>query len=83
MQAGNRRGVSHAGNVREMRRQEMKITAGVEKSCAHLVVAWRRHPPRKGGCAAASNRQGLNRLPGDAFSRLVTLRHEVDCTGEE
>ncbi|MEY8798754.1 IS110 family transposase, partial [Leisingera sp. XS_AS12] len=60
-----------------------KIAEQAEKSYEHFVAAWRPHPPKQGGCAAASNRQGLNRLPGDASSRHATLRPEVDRTAKE
>lgn len=80
---GNRRGASFAYNVKELRQQEAKIAEHAEKSYEHFVAAWRPHPPKHGGCAAASNRQGLKRLPGDASSRHATLRHEVDHTGEK
>ena len=80
---GNRRGASYAYNVKEMRQQEMKIAEHAEKSYEHFVAAWRPHPPKQAGCAAASNRQGLNGLPGDASSRCATLRHEVDRTEEK
>ena len=81
---GNRRGASYACNVKELRHQEAKLAEHAEKSYEHFVAAWRTRPPGKGGgCAAASNRQGLNRLPGDASSRHATLRPEVDRTAEE
>lgn len=80
---GNRRGASYAYNVKELRHQEMKIAEHAEKSYEHFVAAWRPHPPKQRGCAAASSRQGLNRLPGDASSRHATLRHEVDRTAEK
>ena len=80
---GNQRGASYAYNVKELRHQEAKIAEQAEKSYEHFVAAWRPHPPKQGGCAAASNRQGLNRLPGDASSRHATLRPEVDRTAEE
>lgn len=81
---GNRRGPSYAYNVKALRQQEMQIAESAEKSYEHFVAAWRTRPPGKGGgCAAASNRQGLNRLPGDASSRHATLRREVDRTAKE
>ena len=81
---GNKRGAAYAYNVKELRRQETKAAEQAEKSYEHFVAAWRPHPPRKrNGCAAASNRQGLNGLPGDACSRRATLRHEVDRTVKE
>ncbi|WP_323779154.1 IS110 family transposase [Leisingera sp.] len=80
---GNRRGASYAYNVKDLRHQEAKIAEQAEKSYEHFVAAWRPHPPKQGGCAAASNRQGLNRLPGDASSRRATLRPEVNRTAEE
>lgn len=81
---GNRRGSSYAYNVKELRHQEAKIAQHAEKSYEHFVAAWRTHPPGKGRvCAAASNRQELNRLPGDASSRHATLRPEVDRTVKE
>lgn len=80
---GNRRGAGYAYNVKELRHQEAKIAEQAEKSYEHFVAAWRPHPPKQGGCAAASNRQGLNRLPGDASSRHATLRPEVDRTAKE
>nr|WP_245848138.1 IS110 family transposase [Actibacterium ureilyticum] len=80
---GNRRGATYAYNVKEMRHQELQIAERAQESYEHFVAAWRSHPSTKGGDAAASNRQGLNRLPGDASSRRATLHHEVDRTGEE
>lgn len=81
---GNRRGPSYAYNVKELRRQEAKIAERAEKSYEHFVAAWRTRPPGKErGCATASNRQGLDGLPGDASSRRTTLRHEVDRTTQE
>jgi len=80
---GNKRGPSYAYNVKELRQQEAQIAERAERSYEHFVVAWRPRPPiNSGGCAAPSNRQGLNRLPGDASSRRATLRHEVDRTGK-
>lgn len=80
---GNKRGATYAYHVKELRHQEMQIAQQAEKSYEHFVAAWRPHPPKTGGCAAASNRQGLNGLPGDASSRRATLRHEVDRTGKD
>lgn len=80
---GNRRGAGYAYNVKELRHQEAKIAKQAEKSYEYFVAAWRPHPPKQGGCTAASNRQGLNRLPGDASSRHATLRPEVDRTAKE
>lgn len=81
---GNRRGASYAYNVKELRQQEARIAEHAEKSYEQFVAAWRPRVARKGsGCATASNRQGLNGLPGDASSRHATLRHEVDRTGEK
>jgi len=81
---GNKRGASYAYNVKELRYREAKIAEHAEKSYEHVVAVWRTRPPGKGrGCATASNRQGLNRLPGDASSRHATLRHEVGRTAEE
>lgn len=80
---GNKRGASYAYNVKELRHQEMQIAKQAEKGYAHFVAAWQPHPPKKGGCAIASNRQGLNEPPGGASSRRATLRHEVDRTGKE
>ena len=81
---GNRRGASFAYNVKELRQQEARIAEHAEKSYEQFVATWQPRPPKNsGGCAIASNRQGLNRLPGDASSRHATLRHEVDRTGEK
>ena len=81
---GNRRGSSYAYNVKELSHQETKIAERAEKSYEHFVAAWRTWPPGKArGCAAASNRQGLNGPPGDASSRYATLRHEVGRTAKE
>ena len=80
---GNKRGASYAYHVKELRHQEMQIAKQAEKGYAHFVAAWQPHPPKKGGCAIASNRQGLNGPPGGASSRRATLRHEVDRTGKE
>lgn len=80
---GNRRGATYAYNVKEMRHQEMQIAERAQESYEHFVAAWRSRPSAKSGCATASNRQGLNRLPGDASSRRATLRHEVDRTAQE
>jgi hypothetical protein len=80
---GSKRGPSYAYNVKELRQQEAQIAEHAERSFEHFVVAWQPRPPKNsGGCAAPSNRQGLNRLPGDASSRRATLRHDVDRTGE-
>ncbi len=65
---GNRRGATYAYNVKEMRHQEMQIAERAQESYERLVAAWRSHPSTNGGYAAASNRQGLNRLPGGASS---------------
>src|SRR6056297_1779795 len=79
-----RRGASFAYNVKELRQQEARIAEHAEKSYEQFVATWQPRPPKNsGGCAIASNRQGLNRLPGDASSRHATLRHEVDRTGEK
>ena len=80
---GNQRGATYAYHVKELRHQEIQVAEQAEKSYEHFVAAWRPHPLMKGGCAASSNRQELNRLPGDASSRHATLRHEVDRTGRE
>ena len=80
---GNQRGATYAYHVKELRHQEMQIAERAQESYEHFVATWRSHPSTKGGCAAASNRQGLNRLPGDASSRRAALRHEVDRTAEE
>ncbi len=80
---GNKRGAAYAYNVKELRRQEMQIAERAEKSYEHFVEAWRPRPSKQSGCAVASNRQGLNGLPGDASSRHATLRHEVDHTSKE
>ena len=80
---GNKRGTTYAYHVKELRHQEMQVAKQAEKSYEHFVAAWRSHPSTKGGCATASNRQGLNRLPDDASSRHATLCHEVDRTGRE
>ena len=80
---GNKRGAAYAYNVKELRHQEMQIAERAQESYEHFVAAWRSHPSTKGRCAAPSNRQGLNRLPGDASSRRATLRHEVDRTAKE
>lgn len=81
---GNRRGPSYAYNVKELRQQEARIAERAEQSYEHFVAAWQARPPGKGrSCATASNRQGLNRLPGDASSRCTTLHHEVDRTRKE
>ena len=78
---GNKRGASYAYNVKELRQQEARIAEQAEKSYEHFVAAWRSRPPGKAAkCAAASHRQGLHGLPGDASSRCATLRHEVDRT---
>jgi transposase len=78
---GNKRGASYAYNVKELRQQEARIAEHAEKSYEHFVAAWRSRPPGKAAeCAAASHRQGLHGLPGDASSRRATLRHEVDRT---
>lgn len=81
---GNKRGTSYAYNVKELRQQEARVAEHAERSYEHFVAAWRSRPLGKGnGCAAASNRQGLTGLPGDASSRRATLRHEVDRTTKE
>lgn len=80
---GNKRGDACACNVKELRHREMQIAKQAQESYEHFVAAWRSHPSTKGGCAIASNRQGLNRLPDDASSRHATLRHAVDRTGRE
>lgn len=80
---GNQRGATYAYHVKELRHQEIQAAEQAEKSYEHFVAAWRPHPSMKGGCAASSNWQELNRLPGDASSRRATLRHEVDRTGGE
>ena len=80
---GNRRGASYAYNVKALRRQEMQIAERAQASYEHFVAAWRSRAPSTGRCAAASNRQGLHRLPGDASNRRATLRHEVDRTMKE
>ena len=80
---GNKRGATYAYNVKELRHQEMQIAERAQESYEHFVAAWRSHPPSKGKCAAASNRQGLHGLPGSASSRHATLRHEVDRTKRE
>ena len=80
---GNRRGATYAYHVKELRHQEMQIAERAQESYEHFVAAWRPHPTRRDGHAAASHRQGLDRLPGDASSRHATLRHEVDRTTEE
>ena len=81
---GNKRGASYAYNVKELRQQEARVAEHAERSYEHFVAAWRSRPPGKGnGCAAASNRQGLTGLSGDASSRRATLRHEVDRTTKE
>nr|WP_244430375.1 IS110 family transposase [Roseivivax halodurans] len=80
---GNKRGATYAYNVKELRHQEMQIAERAQESYEHFVAAWRSHPPSKGKCAAASNRQGLHGLPGSASSRHATLRHEVDRTERE
>lgn len=80
---GNQRRATYAYHVKELRHQEMQVAEQAEKSYEHFAAVWRTYPPRKSGCAAPSNRQGLNRLPGDASSRHTTLRHEVDRTGKE
>jgi transposase len=81
---GSKRGASYAYNVKELRQQEARIAEHAEKSYEQFVAPWRPHAPGKGsGCAIASNRQGLNGLPGDASCRHATLRHEVERTGEK
>ena len=81
---GNKRGASYAYNVKELRQREAKVAEHAERSYEHFVSAWQPRPPKHGvGCATASNRQGLNGLPGDASSRRATLRHEVDRTMKE
>jgi transposase len=78
---GSKRGASYAYNVKDLRQQEARIAEHAEKSYEQFVAAWQTRPPKNsGGCAIASNRQGLSRLPGDASSRHATLRHEVDRT---
>jgi transposase len=80
---GNKRGATYAYNVKELRHQEMQIAERAQESYEHFVAAWRSHPPSKGKCAAASNRQGLHGMPGSASSRHATLRHEVNRTERE
>jgi transposase len=74
------------------KRRAMELAAGQPQekgnrrgvSYENFVAAWRTRNPGKGrGCATASNRQGLNRLPGDACSRHATLRPDVDRTVKE
>ncbi|HGG60593.1 MAG TPA: IS110 family transposase, partial [Gammaproteobacteria bacterium] len=81
---GNRRGPGYAYNVKELRHQEARVAEHAEECYEHFVATWRTRPPRKGnGCATASNRQGLDGLPGDASSLCATLRHEVGRTAKE
>jgi len=61
----------------------MQIAEWAQERYEHFVAAWRPRPPKQVGCAIASNRQGLSRLPDDAFSRRATLRHEIDRTMKE
>ncbi len=82
LQAGVEFGVAIAYNLNEMRHREMKIAERAEKSREHFIAAWRSHPPKKSGCAAASNWKGLNGLPGGASSQHATLR-EVDSNMKE
>ncbi|GAD57741.1 mobile element protein [Limimaricola cinnabarinus LL-001] len=78
---GNKRGASYAYNVKELRQREAQVAEQAERSYEHFVAVWQPRPPKHGvGCAAASNRQGLDGLPGDASSRRATLRHEVGRT---
>ena len=81
---GNKRGASYAYNVKELRQQEARIAEHAEKNYEQFVAAWRARVPGKGGGRAiASNRRGLNGLPGDASSQHVTLHHEVDRTSDK
>ncbi len=80
---GNRRGATYAYNVKELRHQEAKIAEQAERAMSTSLPRGGRVLRRGQRCAAASNRQGLNRPPGDASSRHATLRPEVDRTAED
>lgn len=56
-------------HAKELRHQEIQVADQAEKNSDLFFAARRPKPPKEGGCAAASNRQGLNRLPGGASSR--------------
>lgn len=43
---GNRRGPAYAYNVKELRKQEMRVAERAEKSYEHFVERWRARPPK-------------------------------------
>jgi transposase len=43
---GNRRGSAYAYNVKELRKQEMRVAEQAEKSYEHFVEQWRPRPPK-------------------------------------
>lgn len=44
---GNSRGPAYAYNVKELRRQEMRLAKQAEKGYEHFVAAWRSRPPKE------------------------------------
>ncbi|MDA9520162.1 transposase, partial [Bradyrhizobium sp. CCBAU 11434] len=73
---GSRRGPAYAYNIKALRKREMLIAAQAERNYERLVSQWKPRRPKPGARGRLSS-AGQNRQSGDAFSRRVTLRHEV------